>query len=412
MIVIRGGAIIDGTGKDPIEDSEIVIEGNQITKIERHGSSELASNDRLIDATGFTVMPGLIDAHVHLIGGRSADPAKRLLEPPKLRTIRTVVDVKTLLEWGFTAVRDLGSSDGIYLKRAIDEGTIIGPRIMSAHKMLSQTAGHGDFHSVPESWLNDIDNFSIIVDGPDECRKATRSLARIGADCIKICTTGGGGSERDGPHQPQFTLEEIRAVTEEAHRVGKFVASHAQGLQGIKNALAGGVDTIEHGTYIDDETCEEMVRLNRILVPTIINVKLYVEQGGKYGMPEYALRKANISIQHKWKAIARASKIGVKIALGSDTSGTPPATHGVNARSLEIYVKECGMKPMEAILSATKNAACALNLEQSIGTIEQGKLADIILVKGDPLKDISLLSKQENIRMVIKDGQLAVARGL
>ena len=143
----------------------------------------------------------------------------------------------------------------------------------------------------------------------------------------------------------------------------------------------------------EEEDPREMVRLKKILVPTIINVKLYVEQGAKYGMPDYALKKANISIQHKWKAIARAYKAGVKIALGSDTSGTPPAIHGVDARSLEIYAKECGMKPMDAIVAATRNAADALDMGRSIGTIEKGKLADLIVIKSDPIKDISLLSK-------------------
>ncbi|HZW54820.1 MAG TPA: amidohydrolase family protein [Nitrososphaerales archaeon] len=413
LTVLKSGTLIDGSGNPPVENISVVIEGDKITAVERENKVETPSGATIIDAAGMTIMPGLIDAHVHLTGNRTMDPSKWVNEPPQLRTIRAAADLKTFLEWGFTSVRDLGSSDGIFLRNAVNEGTITGPRIVTAYKLISQTAGHGDIHFVPEAWLEDIDGSSIIADGVDECRKAVRWLNRVGSDCIKICTTGGGGSEKDGPHQPQFTIEEIKAMTEEAHRVGKKVASHAQGLQGIKNAITGGVDTIEHGTYIDDECCEALAQSNKIMVPTLVNVKLYVALGAKSGMPDYALKKANESIKYKAGAIKRARSHGVKLALGSDTSGAYPARHGLNnVKSLQYYVEDCGMSPMEAIVSATKNAAEALDRSNLVGTVESGKLADLILVEGNPAKDITTLCNQDAIKMVMKGGNICVDRGV
>lgn len=409
-VLVLGASVIDGTGRGTVADAAVLIEDGMVRSVCARSDYPAEPSARLVDASGLTLLPGLIDAHVHLLGWRSIDHGRFLTEPKELRTIRAVADLRTLLEHGFTAVRDLGSADGIHLRRAVEEGVIAGPRIVSAHKMLCQTAGNGDtMLCLPPDRLDEIGWLARVVDGVDECRKAVRKLTREGADLIKICTSGGGASARGGAQEVQFTIDEVRAMTEEAHRSGRRVAAHAHGLQSIRNALDGEVDTLEHGTFVDDDCCRRMASEGTILVATIVNIKAFAEEGERYGVPASMLARAREDISVKAGSLMRAHRHGVCIAHGSDTGGAPPALHGINAGNLALFV-EAGMPPMDALLTATRNAAEALGLGAEIGTLEPGKRADLIAIDGDPLCDISVLADPERIKLVIRGGKIMVDR--
>jgi imidazolonepropionase-like amidohydrolase len=406
LIAIVGGTLLDGTGRDPIKNATVLFDESIITV----GPSEdikIPSKAQEINGAGMTIMPGLIDAHIHISGRRTRDRLRNMIESDLLKAIRCVVDVNKALEMGFTTLRDVGSTIGLSLRTAINEGTVPGPRIVTAHKIISQTAGHGDVHYLPINWVKDSGR--MIVDGPDECRRAARLNIREGVDLLKLCTTGGVMSQKDVPGSPQFTVDEIKAVVEEGHRVGIKVAAHAQGAEGIKNAIISGVDTIEHGTYIDDEGIQMMIDEKRIFVPTLaINWKIITE-GEKFNISPWAMSKAEDAGKVKYRNTMKVYKAGVKIAMGTDFSSPPMTPLGENAIELWLMVRE-GMKPMDAIVSATQNAAEAADLDKKLGTLEKGKLADVVIVDGDPLKDIKLLQDKDKIKMVFKGGNIMVDR--
>lgn len=394
------GRIIDGTGKAPFE-GVVLIDGEKIEKIGLAKEIIIPPKTKIIKVNDGTILPGLIDCHVHLMGERTLDFMKSAFEPLELKSVRAATDCAKLLDAGFTSVRDVGGL-GIYLKRAIEEGEIKGPRILSAFKILSQTAGHGDMHSLPLDVAVRV-GFSRLCDGADDCRKAAREQFREGADFIKICTTGGVLSERDLPTSAQFSMDEIRAIVEEADRVGTFVAAHAEGTQGIKNAIKAGVKTIEHGDFIDDEGIDLMLKHENILIPTFSIGERIISQGEKYKVPTWGIKKMKQLWEVQSKNFKKAKDAGVKIATGTDFGGGPLTPFGENAQELELLVKE-GFTPMEAIVAATKTASEALNMKDKVGTLEEGKFADLIVVNSDPLSDISVLRKTENIKVVVKGG--------
>ena len=415
-IAIKNGNLIDGTGAAPQPNSVILIEESKILDMTTGGGTDIEANipqdAQVIDASGKVIIPGLIDAHLHLMGIRSMQPVQWTLDMPALRAARATADVQKLIEAGFTSVRCAGSDVSVYLKKAIEEGTIPGPKIVASHKVISQTGGHGDTHELPLEWAMGPygKNLGRIADGADECRRAAREHIREGAGVIKICSTGGVLSEKDAPTQAQFVDEEIAAITTEAHRVGIKVMAHAQSPEGIKNAIRNGVDTIEHGIYLDDESISMMLEHNTILVPTFAIVDALVTRGAEAGVPDYGLRKAKISHEDHIKSIKQAYQAGVKIALGTDFCGPDIIPHGENAVELEILVNRVGMTPMEAIMAATNVGAEALGLEEEIGTIEKGKKADILIIDGDPLEDITILQKKDKILVIMKDGKIVVDR--
>ncbi len=394
------GRIIDGTGRDPF-DGVVLIDGEKIEKVGLKNEVTIPLKTKTIKVNEGTILPGLIDCHVHLMGERTLDFMKSAFEPSELKAIRASTDCSKLLDAGYTSVRDVGGL-GIYLKRAIEAGEIKGPRILSAFKILSQTGGHGDIHAFPLDVAVKV-GFSRLCDGADDCRKAAREQFREGADFIKICTTGGVLSERDLPTSAQFTMDEIRAIVEEAQRVGSFVAAHAEGTEGIKNAIRAGVKTIEHGDFIDDEGIKLMLENGNILVPTFSIGERIISQGEKYKVPEWGIKKMRQLWEVQSTNFKKAKLAGVKIATGTDFGGGPLTPLGENSQELELLAKE-GFTPMEAIMAATKTASEALNMKDKIGTLEAGKFADLIVVNGDPLSDVSILRKTDNIKVVIKGG--------
>jgi imidazolonepropionase-like amidohydrolase len=413
--IIINGTIIDGTSVAPRSNRGIVIANSTIVdmpSLDIHTTSDMneLNKAQVIDATGCTIIPGLIDAHLHLLGIRSMQPIQWTLDKPPLRAARATADARKLIEAGFTSVRCAGSDVSVHLKHAIDEGTIQGPRIIAAHKVITQTAGHGDIHTLPLEWAIGPYTFGRIADGVDECRRAAREQIREGAGVIKICSTGGVMSEKDAPTHAQFVDEEIAAITTEAHRVGIKVMAHAQSPEGIQNAIRNGVDTIEHGIYLDDETISMMRACDTILTPTFAIVNAIVAKGAAASVPEYALQKAKAVHSDHLHSIKKAYQGGVKIAVGTDFCGPDLIPHGENAVELEILVKQLGMTPMEAIIAATKVGAEALGLSSEIGTLEQGKTADLLIVNGNPLDDITLLQDLQQLLIVMKAGRVVIDR--
>jgi imidazolonepropionase-like amidohydrolase len=399
--VLKASKVITGTGSEPIKDGVIVIEGNTIREVGPKSRVKLPAGAYELDLGKVTLMPGMIDAHAHILGVRSYNPAETITTPHDLLVLRAAEDCLKLLKAGFTTVRDCGSSIALSLKRAINSDVIPGPSLYAAGRPLSQTAGHGDEHYLPRAEV--IKQGILLCDGPDDCRRAARETLRDGADLIKVMTSGGVGSEKDNPWEPQFTVEEIKAITYEAHVVGKRVATHAQGALGIKNAIIGGVDTVEHGFFLDDECIKLMLEHGTYYVPTFALVEVYKRAlANPYDMPEYRLRKQKMCMEAMPKSLMMAYRAGVKIATGPDYFGAPLREHGDNADELLAMVKY-GMKSMDVIVAATKNGAECIGIQDKVGTLAEGKTADIIALQGDPIREIEAVKK---ICFVMKGGSV------
>ncbi|MGQ9680696.1 MAG: amidohydrolase family protein [Candidatus Bathyarchaeia archaeon] len=397
--------IIDVSGAELIKDGVIIVDGERITEVGHRSETQIPSGAKIIDLGKKTLMPGMIDAHLHLTGARSYNPAESIFTPHDLQVLRAFEDCLKLLSAGFTTVRDCGSSIALSLKKGIEEGAIPGPRIYASGRPLSQTAGHGDIHYLPREEV--ISHGVLLCDGPDECRRAAREALRDGADFIKISTSGGVGSEKDNPWEAQFTVDEIKAITYEAHNVGKRVASHAQGAQGVKNAIIGGVDSIEHGYFLDEECVELMLKHKIYYVPTFALIEAYKRSvQTPYDMPPWRLRKQRMCIEAMPKSLIMAYEAGVKIATGPDYFGAPLRAHGDNADELIAMVKY-GMKPMDVIVAATKNAAECIGISEMVGVLAPGKLADIIALNGNPLEDIESVKR---VAFVMKGGSIFLNR--
>ena len=382
------GTLVRATGES-IADARIRIEGGRVADVGTRESVE-AVGER-VDHSGEIVLPGLVDAHLHLQGHRSMDPMEWVTERTALSTARATADLRSLLDAGFTTVRDVGSTTALGLREAVDEGTIPGPRVFTSGRAISQTGGHGDVHSLPHEWVADGEaTISTLADGPDECRREARRRIRDGVDCLKIMTTGGVLSERDAPDQSQFTDAEVAAMVEEAHRVGVPVASHAQGTAGVVRALENGVDTIEHGFYLDDAALDLFLETDATFVPTLAIMHRIVTEGADHGVPEYGLEKAREAREAHFDSTRRAYEAGVPIATGTDFLGPELVPHGTNALELELLVSEVGMSEAEAIAAATGVAARTVPADD-VGHLDVGAHADFLAVEADPLSDVSAL---------------------
>ena len=407
-LAITNGTIIDGCGNDPLTGMTILIEDARITALGRSNSVTIPHGTQVIDARGGSILPGLIDTHVHFTM-EYPDVLRGLLTPPSLRLFQAIPRMRATLEAGVTTVRDAaGAPAG--LKMAVERGIVAGPRMQVAITLISQTGGHGDgfypccvdigffggsFTDVPRG----------VADGVDEVRKAVREVLRAGADWIKLATTGGVLSTSDAPTSSQLTIEEIATAVYEAAAQEKRCMAHAQGTQGIKNALLAGVVSIEHGVYLTDELIELMLERDAFLVPTLIAPISVVEfsKGHPDLLPPMMAEKAVSVIERHKQSFRMAVEAGVKIAMGTDAG---VGRHGENGKELQLMV-ENGMTPMQAILASTSHAAHLLGIQDSLGTLEVGKLADVIIVDGDVLSDISILANPANVRLVLKEGRAA-----
>lgn len=411
FLLFKGGKIITGKPGEVFFDFILAVEGSNIVFLGKEEELPKDKRDkaRVLSFEGCTLMPGLIDAHVHFWGARTVDYFHRALVPDQLNMIRAVKDVEALLKAGFTTVREAGGNKSIHLRTAIEEGTIKGPRILSAHRVICITGGHYDLHFLPLDHVKKMRGNFRLADGVDDCRKAVREQLREGADFIKICTTGGIMSQRGRPEAVQFSPDELSAIVEESHNHGMRVACHAYSRNGIINALRAGVDSIEHGTFLDEAISDEMVARGIFLVPTLSIMHKIATEGASHGMSPWALKKGVEINEVAARAFNLARKKGILIASGTDFSGAPPMRHGENALELRLMV-QAGMSTADAISSATQVAAAAIGLGDRTGTLEKGKWADILIVEGDPLEDISVLQERSRIKMVVKEGRTLVEK--
>ena len=400
-IVLRGATLIDGNGGEPVTGSDVEIKDGRIVYagVQRNEAGTSAGESpQVVDLNGKTVMPGFIDSHVHFglsIENQQANLARFGSE----RIVRSAVNARDTLMAGVTTARDLGGTDrGI--RDSIEQGLILGPRVHLAITPLSPTGGHTDFrlpNGLPTMPAMPVDP---IIDTDDDVRRTVRTLVRSGADVIKVCTTGGVSSPTDTPDDIGVPQEHVRLIVEEtAKRSGQPVAAHAQGAEGIKAAIRGGVRSVEHGYGIDGEGIDLMLEHGTFLVPTLSSALRIPDPKN---VPGYLYEK-----KVRWSAIARerlavAMQAGVKVALGTDAGVCP---HGVNLRE-EMHAVELGFSPMQAIVAGTKNAAELLRLSDDVGTLEQGKLADLVVVDFDPLADITLLADPDNVKAVVQGGSL------
>ena len=397
---IRCGTLIDGTETDPLRRATLLFEGDSIVGIDRSG--EVPRDAEVIDAEHLTVMPGMIDCHVHFASQSSWGIQERLLTPYSLLIAHALNNARITLEAGFTSVRDAaGTPRGV--KLAIDQGLFPGPRMRIAVSALSQTGGHGD--STMPNGANirpSIEMPMTVVDGVEGVRRATREVLRAGADQIKVHTSGGVMSPNDEPGATGFSPDEIAALVYEARAAGKTVMAHAQATQGIKNAVLGGIHSIEHGIFLDDETIEAMKQRGTFFVPTLVAPLWVLRRAEKdpASVPPYAVRKAKEVLADHKRSFQMAVERGVKIAMGTDTGVGP---HGTNAEELQRMV-EGGMSPMQAIVATTRSAAECSRLSHLTGTLEVGKRADLLGVDGDPLVDISILQDKDKLALIVKDG--------
>jgi len=405
--LIHNGTLIDGNGASPLSNAAVLIKDNRIHAAGRKSDIPLPDAPiTQLDAKGGYILPGLIDTHVHLMFG-DVNMMKHLATPFSYNFYSAIGNMQNTVMAGITSVRDAGGADA-GVKKAVEDGLVLGPRMQISIAVLTITGGHGD------SWMPsgaDVGLFNSYpgmpdgrCDGPDEVRKKVREVLRAGADIIKVCATGGVLSPTDHPEFTQFTPEELEIMVQEgAYRRGVKVMAHAQGAEGIKNAVRAGIHSIEHGIFLDDEAIDLMLEHGTYLVPTLLAPLAVVEIAESQGtMPEWGVRKARETIEIHSDSIARAYKAGVKIAMGTDAGVMP---HGTNLRELNLMCN-IGMSPMESIVATTKVAAECLGWGDRLGTIEAGKLADLIITRTNPLVDVRSLERVDNVVMVIKDGQV------
>ena len=405
MTILRAATLIDGTGAPPVRDASVVIRDGRIEAITPGATT--AARDEVIDATGMTVLPGLIDCHDHLaFHGYELASRWGLSEQSSTRHLRTARAIVQTLGMGYTAVRDAGGLDAGF-RAAVEEGLIRGPRLCTAVAIISPIGGIGDRVSPSGHECMVPDDPSLpagVANGVDEVRRVVRTMVRAGADVIKCATTGGASSRAGhGPKDQAFDLDEMKALCDEAHALGRKVMCHALGGAGLRLALEAGVDSIEHGCYLDEdpEIIPMMAAKGVFFVPTLTVYAFHSES-----KTPHVKERSRALREHHVESIRRALVSGVKIVAGTDAGGHG---HPPNAAELQHLVA-AGLTPMQAVRSATGLAAECLGLEQEIGTVEKGKRADLVVVDGDPLADVTILQDAKRIKMVLKDGKVEVRR--
>jgi len=412
MKAIMGDLLIDANGvkKDPV----LLVDEDKIVKVGSSADVSVPSDAEVVDASGLFLMPGLIDCHVHFNGSVTGGLGN-FRERFEARLVRSAVhETRALLDAGFTSVMDAGGLTGFHVRNAVNEGIVPGPRIVAAGRYMSVTGGHGDTHYLPLEWVKEGRPFGWgmdgrIADGVDECMRAVREQLREGVDFIKICTSGGGGSLRDPPQIPEYTYEEIKVMVHIAHSWGRKVMVHCYNPEAIRRSVTAGVDLVSHGNMADEASIKLMKEHGTIVVSTMAvyhrMARRHAERGAQPAPQPAARPRVSRMYETLFDDIRRIHDGGVTLAVGTDTMGGG-MPFGGNALEMELYVDGVGVEPLEAIKIGTLNGAKAMGMEDTLGTLEPGKLADIIAVAVNPLEDMKALQKTDNIKMVMKGGEV------
>jgi imidazolonepropionase-like amidohydrolase len=404
LTVFTNALLIDCTGADPVEGATVVVEDDRIKDVRaKGGPGPLPGPVTTIDCAGATLMPGLTDAHVHICAVTENITDQHRHYPPSYIAARAMKRAEECLMQGFTTVRDAGGADYGF-RMALEEGAFIGPRLLVSGRYISQTGGHGDKRRRSE-WTAPIDccvgMIGFIADGPDEVRRAARENIRRDVDQIKIMASGGAMSPSDELDTTQFTVAEMRAAVEEAQAVGKYVLSHAYSDSAVRRAIEAGVRSIEHGNLIREAAAKAIKDAGAFLVPTMVTYEAIYREGKRYGIGDHQIAKIDMARQQSVQGLEYAYRAGCKIGSGSDLLGDMAAQ-----RAVEFELKGQVMKPMEVLLSATKVNAELFRMQDRIGTVEPGKYADLIVVQGNPLRNLRVFQMQDNLRLIMKGGRV------
>lgn len=407
-IAIFADALYDPASGEMAGPAAVVVEDGLVVAAGPRDKVTVPADADRVEAEGLTLLPGLIDLHVHLcFPGMGVDLGERLASPASLVVLQAVEACRRTIDAGFTTVRDAGGTPhGV--RMAVERGYFAGPRMLLAVQILSQTGGHADNHfpcGATVDWNTSSDLPSPVVDGVEAMRRRVRELIRARADWIKLCTSGGVLSPGDAPHHATFTLPEIEAAVAEAATQGRPVMAHAQAAAGVTNALRGGVRTIEHGIWLDDEALE-LLRDDRTLVPTLVAPKWVIRHSEQGRMPSWAADKAAVVVEDHLQSFRRAIAAGTRVAFGTDTGVGP---HGSNGEEF-LLLRDCGMAPADCIRAATTVAAKVLGLQGKVGTLTPGAYADMIGVPGDPLQRLELLASPDQVQLVVKGGEVLKER--
>src|SRR5499426_3767133 len=404
LTVLTNAFLIDCAGPEPVEGAAVVLEGERIKDVIPSGKvGPLRGHVETLDLKGRTLLPGLTDAHVHMcaVEGNTAEQHRH--HPPSLIAAKTLRRIEQALQQGFTTVRDAGGADYGF-REAVASGLYPGPRMLVSGRVLSQTGGHGDKRRRAE-WIEPVDcclgMVGVIADGPHEVRKAAREQLRHDVDQIKIMASGGAMSPSDELDTTQFTVAEMRAAVEEAQAVGKYVLSHAYSDTAVRRAIEAGVRSIEHGNLIREAAAQAIKDADAFLVPTMVTYEAIYREGKRYGIGDHQIQKINQAREQSVQGLEYAYRAGCRIGSGSDLLGDMMVQ-----RAVEFELKAQVMTPMEVLLSATRVNAELFRMSDRIGSVEPGKYADLLVVTGNPLRNLRAFQTQDNLKLIMKGGRV------